>query len=282
MGSKGSDLKKRGRKKLSDEEKAARKSVMDIKRDKTSELTKASTEVQGIAENIDDRGEAKVDVNQPKKRGRKKLSEEEKASRKAIRIESKLVSTAKPIVNAIENGFVFQDVEKDIPRVPCLPITIDQLAEETGKKDSPNKSENLAEGSGKHDLAESFQNVQDSMQKSKKKMQQDNTEGDDPQRVVRDLSDLFAEIDEESISAGEKVEIKTAKLKMVKIARRKSKAKKEKPKANTPSDKVAEEQKKSSKKSRNLQNRRSIHMSNGNVDGAESIENIAKQGRNSL
>merc|ERR1712129_409354 len=181
MGSKGSDLKKRGRKKLSDEEKAARKSVMDIKRDKTSELTKASTEGQGIAENIDDRGEAKVDVNQPKKRGRKKLSDEEKASRKASRIESKLVSIAKPVVNTIENGFVFQDVEKDIPRVPCLPITnqaIDQLAEETGKKDSPNNSENLAEGSGKHDIAESFQNVQDSMQKSKKKMQQDNTEGD--------------------------------------------------------------------------------------------------------
>ena len=86
------------------------------------------------------------------------------------------------------------------------------------------------------------------MQKSKKKMHQDNTEGDDPQRVVRDLSDLFAEIDEESISAGEKGEIKTAKLKMVKIARRKSKAKKEKSKANTPSDKVGEEQKKSSKK----------------------------------
>merc|ERR1712129_585046 len=202
-----------------------------------------------------------------------------------IRLESKLVSIAKPVVNTIENGFVFQDVEKDIPRVPCLPITnqsIDQLAGETGKKDSPNKSENLAEGSGEHDLAESFQNVQDSMQKSKKKMHQDNTEGDDPQRVVRDLSDLFAEIDKESISAGEKGEVETAKLKMVKIARRKSKAKKEKSKANTPSDKVGEEQKKSSKKSRNLQNRRSIHMSNGNVDGDESIENISKQGSNSL
>merc|ERR1712086_958712 len=115
--------------------------------------------------------------------------------------------------------------------VPCLPITnqsIDQLAGETGKKDSPNKLENLAEGSGKHDLAESFQNVQDSMQKSKKKMQQDNTEGDDPQRVVRDLSDLFAEIDEESNSAGEKGEIKTANLIKVKLGRRKSNAKKAK------------------------------------------------------
>ena len=100
------------------------------------------------------------------------------------------------------------------------------------------------------------------------------------------MTDLFAEIEEESDMLEKKGDKKT-KLEAGETKEKTDKSTKGAKQATENGLKKARGLAGRPKKStnsitKNLRKRKSIHMSNGNVEGAESIENITKKGRNSL
>ena len=197
---------------------------------------------------------SRLEVAPPQKRGRKKLSEEEKASRKAMRIENrKLPIEAAGTKVDVKDGFSFSPLEH--------------------KK---------TEGDGVKckDVSKSFRNLPDSLQKSKKKMQE-NAADSDSQKAVRDLSKEFANAEcrrspglkpvltgtsTSSLSRGSQIRFppKTDAL------------------GQTIEKSFSKKSIVSSSPNQSQRRSRSLRMSLGNVQGAPRIQNLGKSGRGLL
>jgi len=160
---------KRGRKTLSDVVKAARNVENKIVHQKEGLLNENRKPIEnvGIKESIS--------AVHPQKRGRKNLSDVEKATRKVARTATKNIpTTPAPASVSVENSFYFSPSLQSNPR----------------KNSKSIKPERLTLGP---QVSDSFENVKDPIMKSKKK-QQNNFVNNASLKGIRNLSEDFGNV----------------------------------------------------------------------------------------